>query len=123
MEFIIGLDTSRDRLAGALGEECPRFALPRVWVWRLINGCAQSDLASAWDHERLRVRWKLQHRAGLSDAKPRQEHDLPAWKFQSIVMFVGALEIDLPEARDLLFEFSPLIESERVVAFDVLIKT
>jgi hypothetical protein len=90
-----------DTLLARSAKSARVFALPGRWA-RLIDGCERFDLASTRDRERLRVRRKLQHRAGLSDAKPRQENDLSAWKFQRIVMFIRGVEIDLPEARDLL---------------------
>jgi hypothetical protein len=107
---------------------CPPSSLsPRgypVRVGPLIDGCEAFDFAFGRGFQRrARIRRKLQHRGGLSDAKPCQQHHLSTRKFQRIVVFVGAMEIDLPEAGDLLFQFPPFVEPERVVAFYILVKT
>src|SRR5258708_16451075 len=106
---------------------CSLGAGDLVRVGTLIDGCEAFhfafDFAFARGFQRVRIRRKLQHRSGLSDAKPCQQHHLSTRKFQCIVVFVGAVEIDLPEARDVLFQFPPFVQPERVVAFDILLKT
>jgi hypothetical protein len=72
-----------------------RLLSPRgypVRVGPLIDGCEALDFAFARGFQRrARIRRKLQHRGGLSDAKPCQQHHLSTRKFQCIVVFVGAV--------------------------------
>ena len=71
-----------------------RLLSPRgypVLVGTLIDGCEAFDFAFARGLRRARIRRKLQHRGGLSDAKPCQQHYLSARKFECIVVFVGAM--------------------------------
>src|SRR3984893_15739345 len=46
-----------------------------------------------------RLCWKLQHRCFLPFKHVRQEHDLPIWKFQRIMVGSRVVLIDLPEDR------------------------
>jgi hypothetical protein len=71
-----------------------RLLSPRgypVRVGTLIDGCEAFDFAFARGLQHARIRRKLQHHGGLSDAKPCQQHHLSARKFQCIVVFVGAM--------------------------------
>ena len=74
---------------------CPPFLSLRagypVRVGTLIDGCQALDFAFVRGFQRARFRRKLQHRGGLSDAKPCQQHHLSTRKFQCIVVFVGAM--------------------------------
>ena len=45
------------------------------------------------------LRWKLEHRCLLPFKHVRQEHDLPIWKLQRIMMGSRVVLIDLPEDR------------------------
>src|SRR5580704_9111180 len=46
-----------------------------------------------------RLYWKLEHRCFLPFKHVRQEHDLPIWKLQRIMMGSRVVLIDLPEDR------------------------
>src|SRR3984893_4305937 len=46
-----------------------------------------------------RLCWKLEHRCFLPFKHVRQEHDLPIWKLQRIMMGSRVVLIDLPEDR------------------------
>src|ERR1700738_4829380 len=46
-----------------------------------------------------RLCWKLEHRCFLPFKHVRQEHDLPVWKLQRIMMGSRVVLIDLPEDR------------------------
>ena len=46
--------------------------------------------------------WQLQHRRALALAKAREQHQLPVWEFQRVVMGHRVMHVDLPEPRELL---------------------
>lgn len=39
------------------------------------------------------------------------------------MMFIGALEIDLPKARYVLWQFPLVVRPERVIVFNIIVKT
>jgi hypothetical protein len=66
----------------------------------------------------------LQHGCALAFTKPREQHHLPVWEFQRIVMGHGVVHVDLAEAReplpDLLFWQNA--DAEQWLALDVLVE-
>src|ERR1700681_182797 len=68
-----------------------------------LAGCESADVRDPLLSLRLgcgsRLCWKLEHRCFLPFKHVCQEHDLPIWKFQRIMMGSRVVLIDLPEDR------------------------
>src|ERR1700730_22785 len=87
-----------------------RLGIPSRKIGRPIEGglnalpaCDSADARDAFLSLNFgcgsRLCWKLQHRCFLPFKHVRQEHDLPIWKFQRIMVGSRVVLIDLPEDR------------------------
>src|SRR5215470_2351308 len=71
---------------------------------------------------RQRYHRKLQHGCALACHKSRKEDDAPRWKLQRIVMFVGTVWIDSPEACRVFPHLLCREKSQRVIALNVAVE-
>ncbi|MGH6767532.1 MAG: hypothetical protein ACRECO_00770 [Xanthobacteraceae bacterium] len=78
-----------------------------AWLLRVLRGLA-----------RRRGR-QLQHGSDLARPQPRYQHDLPVREFQRVMMRVGILKIDLPEAGEPMADLAARKHAEGRLAFDV----
>src|ERR1700738_622758 len=89
---------------------CERLGIPSREVGRPTKGglnalpaCDSADVRDPFLSLNFgcgsRLCWKLQHRRFLPFKHVRQEHDLPIWKFQRIMVGSRVVLIDLPEDR------------------------
>src|SRR3984893_2203738 len=77
--------------------------VPMIGGPNTLAGCESADVRDPLLSLCLgcgnRLCWKLEHRCFLPFKHVRQEHDLPVWKLQRIMMGSRVVLIDLPEDR------------------------
>ena len=65
---------------------------------------------------------QLQHRGGLANRQLRYFQNLPVWEFQSIVLKVWIVHIDLPKARNLVIHTGLAKKAEGAVVPDIVVE-
>ena len=68
------------------------------------------------------MRRQLQYGRVLTFAQSRQQHDLPIRKFQSVVMYVRLIELDLAELCCAPLDLALGQNAEEIVVFDVVLE-
>src|SRR6516162_6488319 len=102
----------------------------RLSVSRYVTGSGQERrLANLSPHcllrgRRTRASRQLQHGRTLTLAQAREQHYLPVWEFQRVVMGHGVVHVDLPEACEPLPDLLVWqdTDAERRITFDILVE-
>jgi hypothetical protein len=74
-----------------------------------------SDLSIVRPLSRMRTSRQLKYRCTLAHTQACQQSHLAAGEFERVVMFIGIVQVDLPEARHILAQLLVREESERMM--------